>query len=77
MFENIRKCLIEYEDVSSKFRNFDDSITKEDLGVIDYFVLHFSQAVMKDLSYDNSDEKIAKIILATKGLSNEIKVKVE
>lgn len=77
MFENIRKCLTEYEEVSSKFRNFDDSITKEDLSVIDYFVLHFTQAVMKDLSYDNSDEKIAKIILATKGLSNEIKVKVE
>ena len=73
MFENIRKCLDEYEDTMNNARF--DEITKDEENIILYFDLHISQALMTDLC-DNS-EKVAKIILAAKGLSNEVKVKVE
>ena len=77
MFENMKQCLREYENISSNFRNFDYEPTKDELNIIEYFTLHFAQAIMTDLGYDNNDEKLAKIILATKGLSNEVTIKVE
>lgn len=73
MFKNIRKCLDEYELTVNNVRF--DEITKEEDDIICYFDLHFSQALMTDLCDDS--EKVAKIILAAKGLSNEIKIKVE
>lgn len=73
MFKNIRKCLDEYELTVNNVRF--DEITKEENDIIYYFDLHFSQALMTDLCDDS--EKVAKIILAAKGLSNEIKIKVE
>ena len=75
MFENIRKCLNEYEKVANDINYL--NATQEESDIINFFVLHFSQAIMKDLQHNNYDEKIAKIILATIGLSNEVKVKVE
>ena len=77
MFENIKQCIREYEDILSNFRGFDYEPTKEELNIIEYFTLHLAQAIMTDLEYDNSDEKLAKIILAAKGLSNEVTIKVE
>lgn len=72
MFENIRKCLDEYEYTMNNVRF--DEITKEEEDIICYFDLHISKALMTDLC---DHEKIAKIILASKGLSNQIKVRVE
>lgn len=75
MFENIKQCIREYENILSNCRGFDYEPTKEELNIIGYFTLHLAQAIMTDLEYDS--EKIAKIILATKGLSNEVTIKVE
>lgn len=76
MFENIRKCLDDYEKSTEDFYT-DYDYTVEDREIIDYFEMNFAKAIMKDLRIYKNDEKIAKIILAAKGLSNEIKVKVE
>jgi hypothetical protein len=80
MFENIKKCLDEYKQtqINVNSRNlFEHDITEEEWDVLQYFDLHFAKAIMKDLEYDNDAEKVAKIILAAKGLSNEVKIKVE
>ena len=80
MFENIKKCLTEYENISSNFRNWtygNDEPPEDDLDIMNYFTLNFAKAIMKDLEYDNNAEKVAKIIMAAKGLSNEVKIKVE
>lgn len=69
MFENIRKCLEEFEETINKA----NPSTKEDKDIICYFDLHLAKALIKDWDA----EKVAKIILAAKGLSNEVKVKVE
>ena len=78
MFENIRKCLDEYEKTIDKIYVISDATT-EDFETIEYFDMDFAKAIMKDMNNGKfkDDEKIAKIILASKGLSNEIKVKVE
>lgn len=76
MFENIRKCLDDYEKSIEDFYT-DYDYTTEDKDIIDYFEMNFAKAIMKDLEIYKNDEKIAKIILAAKGLSNEVKVKVE
>lgn len=73
MFENIRKCLDEFEETINKANVNWNSITKEDEDILNYFNLNLAKALMKDWE----SEKIAKIILAAKGLSNDIKVKVE
>lgn len=75
MFKEIRKYLDEYEEVCEQmnWRN----LTKEEAQVIDYFDLRLAEAVMKDFDYGDRGEKLAKIILATLGMSNEIKVKIE
>lgn len=79
MFKNIRKCLDEYEKWEEGYFN---SINKHQSGTVvkyldmetsDFFELHLAKALMKDCDA----AKIAKIILASKGISNEIKVKVE
>jgi hypothetical protein len=75
MFNEIRKCLDEYEEVCEQmnWRN----LTEEEANVLDYFDLHLAEAIMKDFDYGDRGEKLAKIILATLGMSNEIKVKIE
>lgn len=77
MFENIRKCLDEYEKEITRWDESCGDFDIENCDTINYFELNFAKMIMKDLSYGKYDEKVAKIILATKGVSNEIKVKVE
>ena len=77
MFENIRKCLDDCEKASEKQTQQGYLDKAEDINILEYFELDMSKALMKDLGAYNFDEKIAKIILAAKGLSNEVKVKVE
>lgn len=74
MFENIKKCLDEYEKADELY--FID-FAPEQLDILNFFEMNFAKAIMKDLHLNNRDESVAKIILAAKGLSNEIKVKVE
>ena len=70
MFNKIRKCLDEFENcVLFESKETDEIKTKN---IFDYFDLHLAEALMSDL--DNSD-RVAKIILASKGLSSEIKIK--
>ena len=77
MFKEIRKCLDEYEEVCEQmnWRN----LIEEEVNVLDYFDLHLAEAIMKDFGVGGGDkgEKLAKIILATLGMSNEIKMKIE
>lgn len=70
MFNRIRKCLDEFENHFLNECNETDKIKTQN--VFDYFDLHLAEALMSDLS--NSD-RVAKIILASKGLSSEIKIK--
>lgn len=77
MFGNIRKCLDEFEDWLKHYegimRENNGCLYKTDNEVADFFELNLAKALMQDCDA----EKVAKIILAAKGLSNEIKVKVE
>lgn len=75
MFEKIRKCLDEYEDISCNRDIF--NLSKEEIDAVQYFELHFAKALMQEDQRCLNSEKIAKIILATKGLSNEISIKVD
>lgn len=78
MFENIEKCLNEYKEVCEKCRkDFQYKPTQEEHNAFDYLDLHLAQAIMSDFKYCDKGVKIAKIILAMQGLSNEIKVKIE
>lgn len=70
MFNKIRKCLDEFENhILFESKETDEIKTKN---IFDYFDLHLAEALMSDLG--NSD-RVAKIILASKGLSSEIKIK--
>ena len=73
MFSHIRKILDEFEDVCVKGSN-SGLFTKEEEYIIDYFELNLSKALMQDI-FDNG-EKVAKIILAAKGLT-DVNVKVK
>ena len=75
MFEEVRKVLDDFETVVKKCHS-DGILSKEDEEILDYFEIDMAKALMK-IGYKDSAEKIAKVILAYKGLSNEIKVKVE
>ena len=78
MFENIRKCLDEYEKSLNLYNNGEfQKVKEQDEDNIEYFDMNFAKAIMKDLEHYKHDDKVAKIILASKGLSNEVKVKVE
>lgn len=76
MFKNIEECLSEYEEVSKDYVGH-YNLTEKEKCIIDYFDLHFAEAIMKDFHYSDKGVAIAKIILAMQGLSNEIKVKIE
>ena len=65
VFENIRKCLDEFEETINKANTGLDSITKEDEDILNYFNLNLAKALMKDWE----SEKIAKIILAAKWIN--------
>ena len=78
MFSNIEKCLSEYKEVCERLKRDNyRKPTKEEESVLNYFDLHFAEAIMTDFQYCDKGEKVAKIILAVQGLSNEIKVKIE
>lgn len=77
-FKNIEKCLSEYEEACKKCREEPKYCEdKEVTNIIEYLDLHLAEAIMTDLQYCDKGVKIAKIILAMQGLSNEIKVKIE
>lgn len=74
MFKNTREVLDKMENLYNKYCTcFELSEDEEDLW--EYFDMYLAKALMKDKFV--KAEKVAKIILATKGLSSEIKVKVE
>ena len=75
MFEEIRECLDKIEKADHNYRNFPYETSKEDEDILVYSELYITKALMKDSFIDS--ERVAKLILAAKGLSNEIKVKVE
>ena len=78
MFDNIKQCLHEYEESLNNFYNCRiDSPTEKERDIIEYFELNLAKAIISDFTYNNADVKIAKIILALKDISNEIKVKIE
>lgn len=75
MFKNIKKCLSEYEEVC---KNYDgDYLTEKEKCIIDYFDLHFAEAIMRDFQYNDKGVTIAKIIFAMQELSNEVKVEIK
>ena len=74
MFDEIRKCLDEYEEVHKKIGY---PLTKEEIDAIQFFDLHIAEAIMKNKNFKDQGEQIAKIILAYLGVSNEIKIKIE
>ena len=78
MFKEIRKCLDEYEEVCKR-QHVCYNPTEEESNIIDYFDLHLAEAIMRDFGIGGDDrgEKLAKIILATLGISNEVRVKIE
>lgn len=73
MFENIKKYLDEYEYINCNHDIF--NLSEEEIDAVQYFELHLAKALMKENYIDS--EKVAKIILATKGLSNEISIKID
>lgn len=76
MFENIKKVLDEFE---KTYNDCDKKgfykVTKDEEDILCYLDVNLAKALMQDKYI--RDESIAKIIFATKELSNEIKVKVE
>lgn len=78
MFKNIKQCLHEYEETLNKLNYCnEESPTEKERDILEYLELNLAKAIMSDFTYSNADVKIAKIILALKDISNEIKVKVE
>lgn len=75
MFEGIRKVLDDFETTFNKLNSNSLDATVEEENILLYFNMHLAEALMQE-SYVGSD-KVAKIILASKGLLNDIKVKVE
>lgn len=73
MFESIRKCLDELEESLDLASRNDNLFSRKNKDAIEYFELHLAKALMEECD----SEKVAKIILAAKGLSNEVVVKVE
>lgn len=74
MFEEIRKCLDEFEITWEKIRSSSERPSKEEEGIIIHLNLNLAKALMQD-EYVNA-ERVAKIILAAKGCS-EVVVKIE
>lgn len=76
MFKNIRAVLDNFENAYQRvmFSHEVDVVTC-DMDILDYFNVDLAKALMQDIYI--SDESVAKIILATRGMSSEITVKVE
>ncbi len=74
MFENIKECLNEFEEVLHK-GDSGHRLNEQEEDVIINFSLNLAKALIQDKYVDS--EKVAKIILAAAGLSNEVIVKIE
>lgn len=76
MFKNTRAVLDNFESAYQRvmFSNA-EFVAGSDEQILDYFNVDLAKALMQD-SYI-LDESVAKIILATRGMSSEITVKVE
>jgi hypothetical protein len=76
MFQNIRNVLETYEKTYNNIiQNGTLKISEEDENIIQYFGMHLAKALMQDEFIP--DVSIAKIILATRDLSNDITVKIQ
>lgn len=75
MFKNVRKVLDEFESAYNRMLKDGFDVRKDDENTIIYFSVNLAKALMQDEYV--LDESVAKIILATKDLSNEITVKVQ
>lgn len=75
MFDNIRKCLVDFESVINGKNAAMGFLNDDEKYILDYFEFNLAQALIKDR--DIEDEKVAKFIFTIKNLSNEIKIKVE
>ena len=74
MFDNIRNILDDFESAYNRLMNDYTNASKEDEDTIIFFNVHLAKALMQN-EYARS-ESVAKIILAAKELSSEIKVEV-
>ena len=75
MFNKIITCLDNFEKVLAKANVDPTSLTQDEENIILYFNLNLAKALMQD-EYVGA-EKVAKIILAAKGLGNEVTLKIE
>ena len=76
MFQNTRNVLETFEKTYNNImQNGTLTISEEDENIIQYFSMHLAKALMQDEFIP--DASIAKIILATRDLSNDITVKIQ
>lgn len=76
MFKNTRAVLDNFESAYQRVMfSHEVDVAACDMAILDYFNVDLAKALMQD-SYI-LDESVAKIILATRGMSSEIAVKVE
>ena len=66
MFEGIRKVLDEFETTFKRLSVNSDNATPDEENTLLYFNMHLAEAIIQE-SYASS-EKVAKIILAEKGM---------
>lgn len=74
MFEKIKECLDQFENIFQKFNKGMDC-NDDDIEVLDYFNLNLAKLLMQNGYIDS--EQVAKIIFATEKLSDEVVIKVE
>ena len=75
MFENTRKVLDKFESAYNNIHKNGWDVSKEDEDALSYFSTNLAKALMQDEYI--LDASVAKIILATRDLSNDITVKVQ
>lgn len=76
MFDNIIEILDKFESTYNNcIESYKNVLTEEEQDTLTYLSVNLAKALM--LNDWINDESVAKIILATKNLSNEITVKVD
>ena len=76
MFKNIINVLNEFEETLTRLnKECPYPMPEEYEDILNYFELSLGKALMQNRCIDSG--KLAKIILASKGLSNEIKIKID
>ena len=66
MFDEIKKCLEEYDKACYNYSN----PTDEEERILKFFDLHLAEAIIMDFKYYDKGLKLAKIILAELGELN-------